>query len=365
MISIVTGKFKRLARKLRHPFGLFGGGKLAGASKLAGAGKLAVGGKLASANTLAGAGAGIGIGLKLFKLLPLVLPVGAVLLAILFLAGMIGAVVDGILSVVRKVWRWMVAEPLLSLLALASVLLLGAAGWMVFDHLQERRITIAAGSRTAESYTLALALKTVTARHFPRIRLVILEIEAAPGSAGTLEKGIIQLAAVPGGLPTGPSARTVAVLAGSQPRVLLARKDVDERAVYALTQVLMQRGQELAAAIPSRKNAPQALAINVREPDAKEKSDVPLHAGAAAFYDRDKTNFVLRHARISATVFAGLVLIALWIWGLNRRSRRPRTIPVAREFHPAEQSPWTFSRILLESVGEVTPPHTAHWPKPK
>ena len=44
-------------------------------------------------------------------------------------------------------------------MSLASTLLLGFAGWLAYDHPQERHVSIAAGSRTAESYKLAQALQ--------------------------------------------------------------------------------------------------------------------------------------------------------------------------------------------------------------
>jgi len=368
LISTVPGKFYRLGLKLRRAVGLSGPGKLAHAStmaresKLASAGKLATAGNVASAGTTAGAGtmAGIiGIGSKLFKFLVLVLPIGAVLFGVLLIAGMIGAVAERIVSIGRNVWRWIVTESVLSLLVLASVLLLGFTGWTAYDHLQERRIFVAAGSRTAESYTLAEAMKTVTERHYPRIRLVLLEIEAAPGDAGMLEKDIVQLATVPGDLPAGPSARSVALLAGSPQRVLLARKDVDEQVVYALTQVLTQFSGELAAAIPAGRVEPQnvaSLLATIRKPVANGQSNAPLHPGAAAFYDRDKTLFIFRYARLSALVAAGLVLLGIWIWHLRRRTQPKQIIQPVIFSPPAEREPWTFSKILLESAGENSAP---------
>jgi hypothetical protein len=261
-----------------------------------------------------------------------------------------------IVSVRRNVRRWIVTETVLTLLVTVSAMLLGFAGWTAYEHLQERRISIAAGSRTSESYTLAQALKTVAARHHPRIRMAILEIEGAGGETGLMEKGVVQVAIAPGDLPAGKSARSVAVLAGSPPLVLLARHDVDERIVYALTQVLTQFSGEIAAAAQVGKAAPQPLAVNIRKPVVKVKSDAPLHPGAAAFYDRDKTPFVSRHTRLIALVSAGLVLLGLWAWQWIRRARRIQVIETISFSPPADREPWTFSKILLESAGEVSVP---------
>jgi hypothetical protein len=225
----------------------------------------------------------------------------------------------------------------------------------VYDHLKERRISVAAGTRKTESYVLAQALKTVTERHYPRIKITILEIE---GATEPLERGLVQLATVKSDAPASPSARSVAALSAKS--LLLARSDADEKVVYALTQVLMQRGQELAAAIPAANAALRPLAAKVQKPGVESKSDVPLHPGAAAFYDRDKIPFVLRYAVIIALTFAGLVLSGLWVWELRRRSRRKQQAEKERQDRIfaglAARAPWGFSKLLLESAGEASAP---------
>ncbi len=295
---------------------------------------------------------------------------------LLVLALPIGIVVLGVALVVRKKRKKKPAAPVrrnvqevkpakttLILLILFSslfgVLLLSLAGLAVYDRLKERSISVAAGTRKTESYVLAQALKTVTERHYPRIKITILEIDDATEQ---LERGLIQLAIAKSDAPAGPSARSVAALSAKS--MLLARSDTDEKVVYALTQVLMQRGQELAEAIPSANAALRPLASKVQQPN----SETPLHPGAVAFYDRDKVPFVLRYAVLIALTFVGLVLGGLWVWELRRRSRRKQQAEKERQERrfaastpssgPAERGPWTFSRLLLESAGEGAHPHT-------
>ncbi|MGH9846564.1 MAG: hypothetical protein ACREEM_48315 [Blastocatellia bacterium] len=320
---MLTDTINSLALKLGQSFGLSGAGKAAGI----GAGSKALG----------------------LILLVLALPIGMVLLGV-------SLVERNIASLGRNARRWIVTKTVLTLLVLASVMLLGFAGWTAYDYLQERRISIAAGSRTEESYQLAQALKAVAERHYPHIKMAILEIEGAAGETGILENGLVQMAIAPADFPAGPSARSVAVLAGPSPRVLLARDDVDERVVYALTQMLTQFGAELTTAIPVGKAAPQPHAVSIQKPGVQAKSDAPLHPGAAAFYDWDKTPFVLRYAKLSALVSAGLVLLGLWIWQLRHRARRRQVIQTMSFSPPAEREPWTFSKILLESAGETSAP---------
>src|SRR5262245_9438978 len=108
----------------------------------------------------------LGVSSWLFKLLllVLVLPITTVLVGFSLIA-------HKTTSAGRNVWRWVVTKTVLTLLILASALLLGFAGWTAYDHLKERHVSIAAGSRTSGSYALAQALKTVTARHYPRISI--------------------------------------------------------------------------------------------------------------------------------------------------------------------------------------------------
>jgi Cu2+-exporting ATPase len=254
--------------------------------------------------------------------------------------------------------KWIVTETgVLTLLVAASAVWLGFAVWTAYDNLQEHHISIAAGSRTTESSALAQALKTVSERHYPHIRITLLEIKEP---AGLLDQGLVQLAAVPSDTPAGPNARSVAALTPQS--LLLAHSDVDNRVVYALTQTLLQRRQELAEALNNAAFRP--LAAQVQKPDVNSKSPMPLHPGAMAFYERDKTPFVRRYARLIVLVSVGLVLLGLWTWWWTwRRIRRTRLrrnmqrkLEERRLAELAAREPWSFSRLLMESAREAAPP---------
>lgn len=251
----------------------------------------------------------------------------------------------------RKGGSWVVAETIMTLLVFASLALIGFAGWMAYDHLQESHVSIAAGLRAEESYKLAQTLKMVTERQNPRIKMTILEINAGANDAGFLENGVIQLAMVPGELPAIPNARSVAALTGSTPHVLLARDDVNEQLIYDLTQTLAQFSHEFTPAAPTEKTAAKAAGVTIQKPDTA--TSITLHRGAAAFYDRDKKWLVVHYARLSALVAAGLALIWLWIWGLRRRTNPkpafPTIAPTISFSPPTEREPWTFAKILRET----------------
>lgn len=258
-------------------------------------------------------------------------------------------VVRNLASVGRKAQKggiWAVAEISLTLPVFLGLLLIGVAAWMAHDHLRETRLSIAAGLRTEESYKLAQTLKLVTERQNPRIKMTLLEINAGTNDAGFLENGIIQLCLVPGDIPPMPNARSVATLTGSAPHLLLARDDVDERVVYALTQTLTQFSNEFTPAAPTEKDAPKVKNVTIQKPDAA--AGMVLHRGAAAFYDRDKTWFIFRYARLSALVTAAIVLIGLWIWRARRRTPLKPEVQTVSFSPPTEREPWTFAKILRE-----------------
>jgi hypothetical protein len=322
-MNTLTDTFNGLASKLGQAFGLSDTGKLAG---------LAINSKL-----------------LLLLALAIALPFGMLMCGVWLVTKRIN---NGWLKV-RVGVSWFVRETVLALLLLVCVILLGVTGWMAYDNFwKEHRVLIAAGSRPSENYAMAQALKTITARHFPRTRISVLEIEAAADDTGILEKDIVQLAVVSDDSSAGQSVRSIAVLSGSVPSVLLARNDVDEKVAYALAQVTTQFSQEFMAALPPPKTEPQPLATNTSKPAVKSNSSVPLHSGAAAFYDRNKTRFVVRHVKLIVLVLAWIAFVGLSAQYLKRR-KPPQKEPVAIPYSPPiEREPWTFSKILLEATNE-------------
>ncbi len=246
----------------------------------------------------------------------------------------------------RKAGSWAVMEAPTALLFLAGLLLIGFTAWMTYDHLQESRVSIAAGLRTEESYKLAQTLKLVTERQNPRIKMTLLEINAGANDTGLLENGVIQLALVPGALPPMPNARSVATLTGSAPYNLLARDDVNERVIYFLTQTLAQFGNEFTPAAPTEKDAPKANGVTIQKPDTATAA--PLHRGAAEFYDRDKTPFVFRHFRLIAILVAAMALIGLWRWRVKHLTKPKPAVQEITFSPPTGREPWTFANILRD-----------------
>jgi uncharacterized protein len=86
---------------------------------------------------------------------------------------------------------------------------------LAFAWLQQSKtqhLTLAAGASSGESYILGNALKKVVERHYPKIRITLLETGGTVENLQMLENGRAQLAAAQSDISPGPAARAVAVL---------------------------------------------------------------------------------------------------------------------------------------------------------
>jgi uncharacterized protein len=102
-----------------------------------------------------------------------------------------------------------VSEIALGLLTLALIIFVGT---IVRNSLRIRTLTIAAGSSSGGSYIVCNALKAVLERHYPNIKLRLLETAGTVENLNLLERGQADLAAAQADVAAGPSARSVALL---------------------------------------------------------------------------------------------------------------------------------------------------------
>src|SRR5580698_3128649 len=96
-----------------------------------------------------------------------------------------------------------------------AALTLSLAGGLAIVLLQRSKteyLTLAAGTSSGESYILGSALKTVVERHYPRIRITLLETGGTVENLQMLQDGRAQLATAQSDILPGPKARAVAVL---------------------------------------------------------------------------------------------------------------------------------------------------------
>src|SRR5271156_1145995 len=97
-------------------------------------------------------------------------------------------------------------------LAAVSVTLIGGLAIAWWQRSRTEHLTLAAGASSGESYILGNALKTVVERHYPKIRMTLLETGGTVENLTMLQDGQAQLATAQADIPAGPKARSVAVL---------------------------------------------------------------------------------------------------------------------------------------------------------
>ncbi len=87
-------------------------------------------------------------------------------------------------------------------------------------------------------------------------------------------------------------------------RLLLARKDVSQKAIQSLTQILYEHQQDLVKEVP--------LAANISPPDKFKGIGLPIHEGAQAYYGREKPSWLEENSG-AIQVLQGIVGIAITV----------------------------------------------------
>ncbi len=105
-------------------------------------------------------------------------------------------------------------------------------------------------------------------------------------------------------------------------RTLLAREDASIAGVRAVTEVLLDRREEMMREIPANMTAVRLLLVQVRRPDLQSGLSPALQAGALSFYDKDKPSFLLAHADYVGLMLTVGLMAASWIWELKRWMQR-------------------------------------------
>ncbi len=101
-------------------------------------------------------------------------------------------------------------------------------------------------------------------------------------------------------------------------RTLLARDTTNEAAVRAITGALMEQRQEIMKEIPEQLTEVRLLLAQVRRPELSPRLGPPVHAGATAFYDKDRPSFLLAHADYVGLILTVVLMAGSWIWEIKR-----------------------------------------------
>jgi TRAP transporter TAXI family solute receptor len=105
-------------------------------------------------------------------------------------------------------------------------------------------------------------------------------------------------------------------------RSLLARENASVTAIRAVTEVLMERRQEMMEEIPARMTEVRLLLVQVRRPEPQAGLGPALHPGALSFYDKDKPSFLLAHADYVGLFLTVGLMAGSWLWELKRWMQR-------------------------------------------
>ncbi len=105
-------------------------------------------------------------------------------------------------------------------------------------------------------------------------------------------------------------------------RTLLARDTANAEAIRAVTQVLMERRQEMMQEIPAQMTQVRLLLVQIRRPELQTGMGPALHPGALSFYDKDKPSFLLAHADYVGLILTVGLMLGSWIWELKRWMQR-------------------------------------------
>jgi uncharacterized protein len=101
---------------------------------------------------------------------------------------------------------------LLIAIGAASAAVIGGLTFAWFQSSRTQHLALAAGSKSGESYILNSALKTVVERHYPKIRITLVETGGTVENLEMLSRGEAELAAAQADVLPGPRARIVAIL---------------------------------------------------------------------------------------------------------------------------------------------------------
>ncbi len=105
-----------------------------------------------------------------------------------------------------------------------SLALIGLIASEMYERSKIHRLTLAAGSKTGESYILSAALKTVVERHNPHIQIEVQETGGTAENLRMLEDGRAELATAQADVAAGPSARIISVLYDDTFQILTRRE---------------------------------------------------------------------------------------------------------------------------------------------
>ncbi|BAZ45661.1 TRAP transporter solute receptor TAXI family protein [Chondrocystis sp. NIES-4102] len=116
-------------------------------------------------------------------------------------------------------------------------------------------------------------------------------------------------------------------------RILVANSRVSPDTIYEITRLLYEQRQFLTSRMP--------LTNEITPPDQTRGIILPIHPGAAKYYDRDKPSFLAENADLVGLLMTAIAGILSWLWQLKNQFasiQKNRSDQYNREFlHLIEQ----------------------------
>jgi uncharacterized protein len=112
---------------------------------------------------------------------------------------------------------------LLIAIGAVSIGIIGAVAIAFGQTSRTRYLTLAAGARSGESYILGSALKTVVERHYPKLRITVLETGGTVENLQMLAGGQAQMATAQADVLPGTGARMLAILYDDAFQLMVAK----------------------------------------------------------------------------------------------------------------------------------------------
>ncbi|BAZ45662.1 TRAP transporter solute receptor TAXI family protein [Chondrocystis sp. NIES-4102] len=94
-------------------------------------------------------------------------------------------------------------------------------------------------------------------------------------------------------------------------RILISDERVNNDAIYEITRLLYEQRQFLTSRMP--------LSNEINPPDQTKGLILPIHAGAAKYYDREKPSFLSENADLVALILTVVAGVLSWLWRLKQK----------------------------------------------
>jgi uncharacterized protein len=175
--------------------------------------------------------------------------------------------------------------------------------------------------RTLNNDYIARMVQQTHAQIIPIEQAKALQVRHPALEPAVIPRGVYQ------GYPAIPPTDLPAV---SVPRLLIASRTLDPAIVRQVTQIVSEHQRELASAIPDEYADLRPLVADIKRPNSSEGTGIALHAGAIAYYERDRPtlrsaiiSFITKNAGlfIALTTLPAGSLVGLWEWWQRLKQR--------------------------------------------